>query len=202
MEAKLAEAQQNGVVKAPKTDEDVAAWMRKYPDVAAIVEAIADKKAAERFAGAEERLRLVDEMTEEAKRIKLESEIRAIHPDFDELRESDEFHAWAEEQPDNIKDPLYDPDNLNAKAVIKAISLYKYENGLDTKGKKESAKKAASAVVTKRTKTDIDADGNARKIYESAVLKMSAKEYEKRENEIMEAIRSGNFVYDISGGAR
>jgi hypothetical protein len=31
---------------------------------------------------------------------------------------------------------------------------------------------------------------------------MSAQEYEKKSEQIMEAIRSGNFVYDISGNAR
>ncbi len=31
---------------------------------------------------------------------------------------------------------------------------------------------------------------------------MSAQEYEKRSDEIMEAIRTGNFVYDLSGNAR
>ena len=37
---------------------------------------------------------------------------------------------------------------------------------------------------------------------ESDVQKMSAKEYEKRSDEIMEAIRSGKFIYDVSGSAR
>jgi len=31
---------------------------------------------------------------------------------------------------------------------------------------------------------------------------MSAKEYEKKSEQIMEAIRSGDFIYDISGNAR
>ena len=31
---------------------------------------------------------------------------------------------------------------------------------------------------------------------------MSAQEYEKHSDEIMEAIRSGKFVYDVSGSAR
>jgi len=31
---------------------------------------------------------------------------------------------------------------------------------------------------------------------------MSAREYEQRSDEIMEAIRTGSFVYDLSGSAR
>ena len=32
--------------------------------------------------------------------------------------------------------------------------------------------------------------------------RMSAVEYEKRSDEVMEAIRSGKFIYDMSGSAR
>ena len=35
-------------------------------------------------------------------------------------------------------------------------------------------------------------------IRESEVAAMSIKEYEKRAEEIMEAQRSGNFIYDIT----
>jgi hypothetical protein len=37
---------------------------------------------------------------------------------------------------------------------------------------------------------------------ESRVNKMSTKEYEKHQDEIMDAIRKGEFIYDISGSAR
>jgi len=197
----LEAANKDGNIKPPKNEADVAAWMRKYPDVAAIVEAIADKKAAEKFAGAEARLKQIDAMSAEAERKKNESEIRAVHRDFDELRDSDKFHEWAAEQPKWVQDALYENAD-DPKSVIKVIDLYKYENGLDVKGRKAAAKEAASAVMTKRTKTDVDADGGSTKIYESQVQKMSARDYESRQDEIMEAIRKGNFVYDISGGAR
>jgi hypothetical protein len=39
-------------------------------------------------------------------------------------------------------------------------------------------------------------------IKESDVEKMSAQEYEKYADEIADAIRSGNFIYDLSGAAR
>ena len=48
----------------------------------------------------------------------------------------------------------------------------------------------------------IDAEGNSSKILESEVQRMSADQYEKNADTIMEAIRSGNFVYDVSGSAR
>lgn len=197
----LEAAQKEGKITPPKNEADVAAWMKKYPDVAAIVEAIAEKKASEKFSGAEARLKQIDAMSAEAERKKNESEIRAVHKDFDDLRDSDVFHEWAAEQPKWVQDALYENAD-DPKSVIKVIDLYKYENGLDVKGRKAAAKDAASAVMMKRAKPEVDADGGGKKVYESQVQKMSTREYESRQDEIMEAIRNGNFVYDISGGAR
>ena len=201
---KALEAQmENGTaaVKPPKSEEDVRAWMDEYPDVAAIVEAIAEKKASERFAGAEERLSRIDAITADVERKKVESAIRSEHSDFDEIRESDEFHDWVAKQSKRTQDAVYENED-DAQAVIEVIDLYKIKTGKDAKATKQKAKDAASSVITKRGRIDVDSDGASLKIKESAVNKMSMKEYEAKADEIMEAIRTGNFIYDLSGGAR
>jgi len=95
IKAQLENAKDQGIVRPPKSDEDIQAWADKYPDVAAIVETIAEKKAQEKFSFAEDRLRQIDEMSEEANRSKSMDAIRESHSDFDDLKESDEFHDWA-----------------------------------------------------------------------------------------------------------
>ena len=95
LQSKLENAETSGTLRPPKSDEDIEAWANEFPDIAAIVETIASKKAEERFSGAEARLKEIDRISEEATRSKLEQEIRAIHPDFYELRDSDAFHDWA-----------------------------------------------------------------------------------------------------------
>ena len=47
LKAQLDKSAKNELV-LPKSAEEVEAWAKKYPDVAGIVEAIADKKAQER----------------------------------------------------------------------------------------------------------------------------------------------------------
>ena len=44
LEAKLEKAAKNELV-LPKTDEELEAWTKEYPDIAAIIETIADKKS-------------------------------------------------------------------------------------------------------------------------------------------------------------
>ena len=60
----------------------------------------------------------------------------------------------------------------------------------------------ATEIKTKSEKSVPDAEGKATKILESDVQKMSAEQYEKNADMIMDAIRSGNFIYDLSGSAR
>ena len=49
-------------MKLPKSDEDIETWAKEYPDVAAIVETIAMKKAREQSVALEERVKAIDEM--------------------------------------------------------------------------------------------------------------------------------------------
>jgi hypothetical protein len=185
----------------PKSDEDIEKWAKKYPDVAGIVETIAAKKAQELFKTAESRLAEFDKVQSEAYRTRAENQIRDSHPDFDKLRSSDEFHNWAEEQPKWVQDALYENADDPA-SVVRVIDLYKVDKGLNPAAKKQTAKDAASVVSRKTSKANIDPDDSSNYIKESQVAKMSADEFEKRSDEINQAIRSGKFVYDISGRAR
>ena len=188
-------------MKLPKSDEDIEAWATEYPDVAKIVETIAMKKAMEQSKALEERVKVIDEMQLSAVKDKAEAQLLNLHPDFNEIRESDDFHSWADEQPKWVQDALYENDN-DARSAARAIDLYKGDRGISKTNKTKSDKSAAKAVNTQGTRTNIDAAGNSNKIRESTVQKMSAKEYEKKSEQIMEAIRSGDFIYDISGNAR
>tara|TARA_R110000850_G_scaffold276260_1_gene417897 strand:+ start:208 stop:1074 length:867 start_codon:yes stop_codon:yes gene_type:complete len=186
-------------IKLPKSDEDIEAWAKDYPDVAAIVETIAIKKAKEQSSGLEARVKEIDEMREKANRDRAEVELMTAHPDFADIRDSDEFHEWAEEQPKSIQDALYENDN-DARAASRAIDLYKADKGIKTK-KSSSGKDAAKAVSKTNTRSEPSGE-EAGMVKESVVQKMSAQQYEKNADKIMEAIRSGKFVYDISGNAR
>ena len=184
----------------PKSDEDIEQWSKEYPDVAGIVETIAAKKAKEMFSKAEARMQEFDKIQVEAERTKAETTIRKSHEDFDDLRASDEFHNWADEQPKWVKDALYENSDDPA-SVVRIIDLYKVDKGLTKSAKKAKAKDAAST-VTRRAKTQVDVEDAHDAIRESEVAKMSDREFEERSDEINKAIRSGKFVYDISGKAR
>ena len=188
-------------MKLPKSDEDIEQWAADYPDVAAIVETIAMKKAAEQSTALEERMKAIDEMQTSATKEKAEAALMQMHPDFDEIRDSDDFHNWAEEQPKWVQDALYDNDN-DARSAARAIDLYKADMGIAEAKKSKHSKDAAKSVTTKNTRNKPQEDASSTYLRESQVEKMSVHEYEKHSDEIMEAIRSGKFIYDLSGSAR
>ena len=184
----------------PKSEEKLAAWAEKYPDVAGMVETIADKRAKQMFDKANIQLEELSKAKEEATRSRAENEIREAHSDFDQLRDSDEFHNWVEEQPKWVQNALYENTD-DAASVVRVLDLYKVDNGL-TRSDRKSKTKAAASLVDKGSKAKVDIDESSGRIKESDVEKMSAKEYEKNAESIHEAMKSGKFVYDISGNAR
>ena len=183
-------------IKLPKSDEELDAWAKKYPDVAKIVETIATKKAMEARGEVDQRLKRVEELETKIAREKAEKELARLHPDFDELRQDKAFHEWVSQQPRWIQSALYDNDT-DFLGAAKAVDLYKSENG---RKKRTKDTDAARSVPTRNRREDLS-DGKVT-WSESRVKRLTAQEYEKFEKDIENAIRSGNFEYDISGGAR
>ena len=188
-------------MKLPKSDEDIEQWAKQFPDVAAIVETIAVKKAREQSTDLEEKLKAIDEMQLSATKEKAEAELMRIHPDFGYIRDSDDFHEWAEEQPKWVQEALYENDN-DAKSAARAIDLYKSDRNISKTKPSKNGKGAFEAVNTKNTRSKPQDNEASTYLRESQVQKMSPQEYEKQSDEIMEAIRSGKFIYDVSGSAR
>ena len=185
-------------IKLPKSDDELAAWTKEYPDVAKVIETIATKKALELDKGMEDRLKAIAEKEAEAKRMTAESQLLQLHPDFEDIRNDEEFHGWVERQPSWVQKALYE-NETDARSAARAIDLYKVDMKIADTKREKSDKGAASLVTAKNTsnvaKTKSSQSNQWR---ESQVAKMKAHEYEKNEKAIMEAIQSGNFIYDVS----
>ena len=68
--------------------------------------------------------------------------------------------------------------------------------------KKTNNNDAAKSVNTRGARNTPQSDESKSFLRESQVNKMTEQQYEKEADNIMEAIRSGKFIYDISGNAR
>ena len=187
-------------IKLPKSEEELSEWARQYPDVAKIVETIAIKKAKEQTEALDQRLKSLDEREASTAKEKAEAELLRMHPDFDEIRDDDEFHNWVDEQPKWVQQALYENDT-DARAAARAIDLYKADKKIATK-KSTGSRDAAQSINTRGGRSAPSGEDKDGVIYESQVAKMSSQQYEQYQEEIGKAIKSGKFVYDLSGNAR
>jgi hypothetical protein len=183
-------------IKFPKSEDEIAEWVKKYPDVAAIIDTIAQKRALEALEIGEKKMANLAQLERKIEREKAEAELMKLHPDFSEIRADKAFHDWVAEQPKWIQAALYENDT-DAKAAARAIDLYKSDN----KKKPGRPAKDAAQSVGRSSSSAPSGEGKGR-YSESQVSKMSELEYEKHEDAILEAMKTGNFVYDLSGGAR
>jgi hypothetical protein len=176
----------------PTNEEEIKKWAENNPKAAAIVKALAGEEVSRSSKEISTKLERLEKDQEEVSREKALQKIRNKHNDFDDLVEDDAFHNWIGTKPDFIQTAVYDggPDE-----VIEVLDLYKQHMA-----KPDTGKNAALKVKTNRN-ADLG-DMTSSQWSESKVHKMSDAEYEKHEDAIQEAMASGKFIYDLSGGAR
>jgi hypothetical protein len=179
--------------QAPKTAEELEQFKAEYPDVYEVVETVAHLQSEDKVASLQQRLDALQERESEILKREAEKDLITKHPDFEELRNSDQFHTWAESQPEEIKDWIYNNPN-NASLASKAIDLFKLENGIAPVKPSQNKSERSSAADMVSTKTTT-VDEKQPKIWtqqEIAALPMA--EYDRLEKEIDKALEEGRII--------
>jgi len=179
---------------APKSEEDLEKFKEQYPDVYEVVETVAHMRSSEQTKVLEERLSKLQEREAELIAKEAQGKLLDNHPDFEDIRNSEEFHSWAKEQPQSIQKWIYDNAN-DGDLASRALDLYKRDMGIVSEAskpkKKKSNKSAADMVSTKTTSVEPKQD----KIWtEREIAAMSIQDFDKYEEEIGKAIHEGRVV--------
>ena len=180
--------------KAPKTEEELEQFKNQYPDVYEVVETVAHMQSETKAKVLEERLSKLQERENQLVRQDAEKRLLERHPDFEDIRNSDDFHGWAKEQPKVIQDWIYSNAN-DADLASRALDLFKKDFGIDIPKAKSSSKptrkSAADMVSTKTTSVE----PKQQKIWsEKEIAAMSVAEFDKFEKEISDAMQEGRIV--------
>tara|TARA_Y100000289_G_scaffold64492_1_gene76461 strand:+ start:52 stop:933 length:882 start_codon:yes stop_codon:yes gene_type:complete len=180
--------------KAPKSPEELEQFKNDYPDVYEVVETVAHLQSESKAKVLEERLGKLQEREKKLMRQSAEKRLNERHPDFEDIRNSDDFHAWAKEQPDSIKNWIYSNAN-DADLASRAIDLFKRDKGIDlpkqTKSSSRTKGNAADMVSTKTTSVEPKQE----KVWsEREIAAMSMAEFDKYEKDISDAMQDGRIV--------
>ena len=106
--------------KAPKSPEELEEFKNNYPDVYQVVETVAHMQSETKAKVLEERLSKLQERENQLVRQDAEQRLNEKHPDFEDIKNSDDFHTWAKEQPDSIQKWIYsnaDDADLASRAL-------------------------------------------------------------------------------------
>ena len=174
---------------APKSAEELEQFKEQYPDIYDVVESISHLQADRRVGDIESRLGELREQEVELTKQNAFKELSTLHSDFSELRESEDFTKWLNEQPESISDGIY-KNNTNAKWAARIVDLYKADHNLQTKQK--TRPNAAEAVT--RTKRGSIATDDGKKIWSvSEIAKLKPQQFVQYEKEIDQARREGRI---------
>ena len=179
--------------EAPRTPEQLEKFKTEYPDLYDTVESVAYMRSSEQVNQLQEQLQMIQQREATALKREAEADLISRHPDFEDIRGSDSFHKWADDQPEQIQDWIYkNPDN--AMLASKAIDLFKLETGLSTQTKSQPRKPQGSAADMVSTKTTT-VDAQQPKIWtEREIAAMSLDTFDKYEAEINLAVTEGRVV--------
>jgi hypothetical protein len=180
--------------KAPKSPEELEEFKNNYPDVYEVVETVAHLQSETKAKVLEERLSKLQERENQLVRQDAEKRLMERHSDFEDIRNSDDFHSWAKEQHSSIQAWVYDNDN-DADLASRALDLFKKDLGIDLPKDMSSSKqtrKSAADMVSTKTKS---IEPNQQKVWsEKEIAAMSIAEFDKHESAISEAMQYGRIV--------
>jgi len=181
----------------PVSDEQVDAFREEHPDTADMLDTIAYQRMEE---GNSEVKAMKAELDSERK-ARREDEAAYIlnsnHPDFDDIRTTDEFHDWADAQSKTIQDGIY-VNTTDGDLASRILDLYKLDSGIttdkanNTKKTDSKLKLEASKLVSSKGGPDI-AEGK-RVFTHSEIESMPDNIYDELQEEIRVANMEGRVV--------
>jgi len=182
--------------KAPKSAEEIEAFKKEYPDVYGVVETVAHLRSSKETEDLKQEIKQLKELNQTVNKEKAEAKLARMHPDFEQIRESDEFHSWAESQPEAIKGWVYG-NATNAELASRAIDLFKQDTG-KSKSKPELSGDLVAASEMVKVKNSKEIGYGSKKIWtRSQIAAMSQSEFDKNEKAITDAMSEGRVINDM-----
>ena len=180
----------------PKSEEELNAFKKDYPDIYGVVETVSHLQSQNEMQSLQDEVGSLKKANQALAQREAQLELSKLHPDFNEIKESDDFHNWADSQPMEIKSWIYE-NNKNGKLAARAVDLYKKDRGLglDKKTTTEKQSRNEGADLLVKTKEQIGQPTDQQVFFKTSdINKMSVDEFAKYEKDIMLAQKEGRVI--------
>ena len=177
----------------PKSKEELDSFKKDYPDIYGVVETVSHLQSENQMQSLQEEVDSLKKQNQALAQREAQLELGRLHPDFSEIKESDDFHNWADSQPMEIKSWIYE-NNSDGKLAARAIDLYKKDRGfgLDKKTEKKTTTQNQGADLLVKTNEQVQVPQSNEVVFSrSDIAKMSDEEFMQYEKDIVKAQREG-----------
>lgn len=183
----------------PSTPEELEAFKNNNQDLYNLVVSLAHKQATGETEHLQEELKYLREELAKFKAKEAYDLLKAQVPDFEQIRGSDDFHDWAEAQPEEIQNWVY-KNGTNVDLAVRAINLYKAERGMfnqpaTTQPVQSAPQPRGDEYVPSRNASE-EPSSNERVWKTSEIQRLSDRQYEQYRDEIKKAMREGRILKD------
>ena len=188
------EAQSRVPRELPKTAEELESFRAEYPEIFSVMQSVSHLETNSRVIELEKHIEHLNENELRAREQVSEQQLLIQHPDFVELKETQEFTDWLSVQPENISDGLY-KNKSDVDWASRVIDLYKLETGHSQSKPKSKRRQDAAAAVTKTRTTAGNQISDDKRIWTSSeISKLKPHEFEALEKELDLASRQGRII--------
>ena len=179
----------------PKSKEELDSFKKDYPDIYGVVETVSHLQSENQMQTLQEEVDSLKKQNNALAQREAQLELARIHPDYNNIKESDDFHNWADSQPMEIKSWIYE-NNSDGKLAARAIDLYKKDRGLglDKKTETKTVQKNDGADLLVKTNEQVQIPQTNESVYNrDDIAKMSDEEFMQYEKDIVKAQREGRI---------
>ena len=179
----------------PKSKEELDSFKKDYPDIYGVVETVSHLQSESQMQNLQEEVDSLKKQNQALAQREAQLELGRLHPDFSEIKESDDFHNWADSQPMEIKSWIYE-NNSDGKLAARAIDLYKKDRGLglDKKTETKTTTQNQGADLLVKTREQVQVPQSNEVVFNrSDIANMSDEEFMQYEKDIVKAQREGRI---------
>ena len=179
----------------PKSKEELETFKAEYPDIYGVVETVSHLQSENQMQNLQEEVDSLKKQNQALAQREAQLELGRLHPDFNEIKESDDFHNWADSQPMEIKSWIYE-NNSDGKLAARAIDLYKKDRGLglDKKTETKTTTQNQGADLLVKTNEQVQVPQSNEVVFNrSDIANMSDEEFMQYEKDIVKAQREGRI---------